>query len=544
MMLLAAAAFAAGCGSSADSADAAADGPPERGGVVTIGADQQPACLNNKIVCGTMAATSEITGPLYDELITINKEGVYAPKMATRIPSTANGDVVETPDGGMTVKISVVPQARWSDGRPVTCEDLVFTWKTMMDERWTVAGRNGWDLITKIDCLDQRTALYTFKERYALFMGIVGGPPMPKHVLDGKDFNTFLNDKITVTSGPYLFDHWTRSVEIVLKRNPNYWNKGAEEKPYLDELRWVFVPNTNTLKIQLRTGEVDMISPPPDSTLIQELKGMSRVQYQSEPDVYWEQLAFNNAKFPTNELAVRQAIAYSVDREQIADVVLKKQVGVLDSPILPAQKGYHVPSYKRYRADSKKAQEVLEKAGWKKDGAYYAKGGKPLVVTFKSTAGNDLRLKVAQLMQQALKQNGIRMEISMEPAEVFFGQTTVQGTFHLGLWAWSSSIEPSMRNILSCDKIPSEANEYSGQNNYRWCNKRATKLLKAADVEPDTAQRQAMTREVQEIMADEMPVLPIFQRPGTIAYGLGMRGVDINPLAGRTWNTYEWSVAK
>ncbi|MCW2961920.1 MAG: extracellular solute-binding protein family 5 [Thermoleophilia bacterium] len=541
-LLIAAMLLAAGCGSSAQSADAAEDAPPQKGGNLVVGLDQQPQCLNVVIVCGGMAVTSNITGPLFDSLLTVDAEGQDAPLIATEVPSTDNGRVVLTPEGGMVVTLDMQPKARWSDGKPITCEDVVFAWKLRMDERWLVRSREGYNLLSKIDCVTPLRPVFHFKERYAPFLGIVGIAPMPKHVLDGKDFNTFLSDEVPISSGPFVFSHWDRSVEIVLKRNEDYWNAGNDDEPWLDSITFKFIPDSNTLKIQLRTGEVDVIAPPPDSSLKEELEAMPRGSFSSEPGAYWEQLAFNTGKAPLNNRDVRLAIAFSIDRQQLADVVLRKQVGVLQSTLLEGQKDYYLPAWKDIKPDPKKATALLEKAGYTKDGAYYAKGGKPLTVVFKSTAGNNLRLKVAQLLQQKLKGSGIKMEIAMEPAEVFFGQSTIQGNFDIALWAWSSTTDPSQRTLFSCDKIPTDANEYEGNNYYRYCNDEVTKLLTKADVTPDVGERAAAIKQVQQLMRADMPMIPLFQRPDTVAFSNRAKGMDVNPFGGMTWNTYDWSV--
>jgi peptide/nickel transport system substrate-binding protein len=192
--------------------------------------------------------------------------------------------------------------------------------------------------------------------------------------------------------------------------------------------------------------------------------------------------------------------------------------------------------------DTKKAAEYLEKSGYKKDGQYYAKGGKPLTVTFKSTAGNNLRLKVAQLLQQRLKANGIKMEIALEPPNVFFGQSTPQGNYDMALWAWSSGIDPSQETMFPCDQIPSEANEFSGQNNYRYCNEKVSELIAKGNVTTDQAERIAITHEIQTLMAEDMPLLPLFQRPETLAYTDRTQGMDSNPLGGLVWNAADWAV--
>jgi peptide/nickel transport system substrate-binding protein len=270
---------------------------------------------------------------------------------------------------------------------------------------------------------------------------------------------------------------------------------------------------------------------------------MPRSDFQSEPGAFWEQLAFNTANGPLKDVRVRQAIAYSIDRDQIAETVLKGQVKVLNSTILPAKEEYYVPAWEKYKAEPKKAQALLEEAGYERDGTYYAKDGKPLTVVFKSTAGNPLRLKVSQLLQQRLKANGIQMEIVLEPANVFFGQSTVQGAYDIGLWAWSSGVDPGQRTTFSCDSIPSEANENSGQNFYRYCNEDVTKWLEESEVTTSVDDRIALTKQIQEQMAEDMALLPLFQRPETIAYTNRVRGMESNPLGGLVWNVADWGVS-
>ena len=532
-----------GCGGSVDSA--AADGAaPQHGGELVIGMDQEPQCLNSNIQCGSMAATSMVMSSIFDGLLTIDKDGNFAPRIALEVPTRENGLVVETPSGGMDVTQHIDPKAAWSDDRPITCEDVAFTWATTMDDRWSIVSRKGWELVSDVECPDRLTVIWHFKERYAPYLGLVSAAPLPKHILDGKDFNTYFNDNIPISSGPYAFDRWDRSIAVVLKRNDHYWNAGADKEPYLDHVRYVFVADTNTLKIQLRTGEVDVVNPPPDSTLADELKTFPRSSFQSEPGVYWEQIAFNTGKAPTSDVNVRRAIAYSIDRDQIADVVLKGQVDVLNSTLLPAKKEFYIPAWQDVKPDAAKVKGFLEKAGYQKQGTYFTKDGAPLTIVFKSTAGNNLRLKVAQLLQQRLKSSGIKMEIRLEPPNVFFGQSTIQGSYDMALWAWSSGVDPSQTSLFSCDSIPSKANDYSGQNNYRYCNEHVSELMKQSDVTTGLAERAELEHQIQTEMAADMPLLPLFQRPDTIAYSKRVQGIDNNPLGGFVWNVNKWAVAQ
>lgn len=542
LLLSACAITASGCGNTSSSAAGSDAGRPRHGGQVTLGMDQEPPCINTTLMCGGMAAASLMAGPLWDGMLDVDDKGQWTPKLATEVPTTANG-MVTTVDGRMKVRISIKPEAHWSDDTPISCDDIVFTWKTIMDERWQVGGRVGYDKISSIDCPDERTALYTFSEPYAPYLQVVARSPLPKHDLDGKDFNTYLNDAAPVTSGPFVFGHWKRNVEYVLKRNPDYWNKGPHDLPYLDEMRFVFIKDTNTMKVQLRTGELDWMYPPPDTNLVAELKTYPRSRFQSIPGGFWEQLAFQTESGPTSDVNVRRAIAYGIDRKQLTEVVLRGQTVPLNSTLLTSMKDFHTPAFERYHYSPKDVASNLEAAGYSKQGTYFTKGGKPLTITYKSTAGNALREKVAQLLQQNFRRVGIKMDIAMELPQVFFSQSAPKGAFGIAQWAWSSGTDPQQTQLFTCDNIPSVSNQYAGNNNYRYCNREVTRLMHQADVTPDVAARSAMLKQAQELMADDVPLLPLYQRPDTVAYSNRLNGIVNNPMGGQLWNVADWWVS-
>lgn len=499
--------------------------------------------MNVWLVCGGQAVATMIQVPMFTPMWDTDLKGRYFPVMATEIPTTDNGGVVELPGNKMRVTIKINPAAHWSDGKPITCADEEFGWKLRLNDKYLIGSRLGWELIERIECPDPRTAQVYFKEPYAPYLRLLSSTPLPKHELEGKDFNTYWNDRITVSSGPFRFRHWKRNVEIRLERDPDFWNAGKDDKPYLDGLRFRFLKDTNTLKIQLRTGEVDWITPPPDTTLLDELRTFPRSEFQSEPGGYWEQLAFQTEAEFTSDVNVRKALAYAVDRKQMADVVLRKQAPVLNSTLLPAAKEFFQPAWSIYQYDEKKVAEHLEKAGFTRKGKWWEKDGKPLKVLFKSTAGNQLRAKVAQLLQQAYRRNGIQMEILMEDPAVFFSQSATSGAYQIALWAWSSDVDPTQTSLFACDQVPSKKNDFEGNNNYRYCNKEVTKLLYDADRAPVREERAALLRQVQTKMAEDVAVLPLYQRPETLAYSKRMHGVRNNPLAGSTWDTHEWWVS-
>ena len=543
MLLFAAPVVLSGCGSASASAAANPTGPPKHGGTVIVGLDQEPSCINVTLVSCSMATAQMVAAPLWDSFIASDDKGQRYPLLATDIPTVANGQV-KTVGSNMVVTMGIKPEAHWSDGVPITCEDFDFTWKTTMSNKWQIGSRIGWDKISKVDCADPHTIVATFSEPYAYYLAVLGSAPFPKHDLEGKDFNTYLNDAAPVTSGPFRMTSWKRGVEIDFTRNTDYWNKGVNDLPYLNALKFIFIKSTNTLKVQLRTGEVDWINPPPDTSLLDELKTYPRSKFQSVPGGYWENFAFQTQAKPMDNVDVRRAIAYAIDRKQLTDIVLRGQTSPLQSVLLPWQKDFFTPAWEQYTYSPDKVTEHLKAAGYTKSGTYWTKGGKPLEFTFKSTAGNSLREKVAQLLQQNFKQVGIKMDIAMELPQVFFGQTTIQGQYQTGEWAWSSSLDPRLTEMFACDQIPSKSNNNEGKNNYRWCNQEVTKLLHASDVEPDITKRGDLIKQAQVLMGNDVPLLPMYQRPETVAYANRLQNIKDNPLGGQFWNVAEWWVTQ
>lgn len=535
--------IATGCATTeSQTATAAESGPPQHGGKIIFGLDQEPQCLNTVLTCGSMAVARMVSNTMLQSWVSVTPDGVFLPSLAAKVPTAENGLVREV-GKGMEVEVPINRRAKWSDGVPITCTDMKFGWELRNNKDFMIGSRVGWDKISDVKCPDPKTAILVFSVPYAAYIErILKEPAFPAHVLKGKDFNKFWNDRLTVSSGPFVFERWVRNIAITVKRNPNYWKAGDEQLPYLDTIEFRFIRDTNTLKIQLRTGEVDFIQPPPDTNLVYELNEFPRAKNVTKAGIYWEQIAFNTAEWPLDDKDVRKALAHSIDRTKITDVVLRKQVSPLQSTLLPDIKQYYLPEWKQYDFNRKTVARHLTKAGFKKDGKWWKKGGKELTVTFKSTAGNALRMKVAQLLQQDFASNGINMKIVLEDAGVLFSQSLPTGTFGLGLWAWSSTVDPTQTTLFACDQIPLKKNKFSGSNNYRYCNTDVTRMLKEADgilIEKD---RIPLVHAVQEQIADDAILVPLYQRPETVAYSRRMHNVVNNPLSYQTQDVDQWWV--
>lgn len=478
-----------------------------------VGLDQEPAILNGYIVGGDLVATSNVTRPIMESVLQIMPDLSYAPKLADGEPEVVSEDP-------LTIEFRLKDGITWSDGEPLTVEDYVFTYNTVMNDRWQIITREIWDNIDRIETPDELTARIIFRKPDARWRDILAADVLPKHILQGKNFNKYFNDRI-VGSGPYVFEEWRKGQSLTVVANENYWG----DPPAIKKITFRFIPDTNSLKAALRSGEVQFINPPPDIGLIEELQGYDGVTVQTKFGTVWEHLAFNVQK--VDNLNIRRAIAYAVNRRQLIQEILQGEARPLQSVLVPEQEPFYTPAWERYSFDPDRARQLVEQARGE---------GAATEIEYSTTSGNALRETAQQVIQQQMEQVGITLKINNSSAETYFGERTPEGDFELGEWAWSATPDPSITTLFSANQIPP-----NGQNYYRYRNQEVTRLLEQADVTVDQQERARLIRRAQELMAEDVPLIPLYQRPEIYAYADNLEGPEVNPtLATAFWNVGEW----
>ncbi len=530
--------LAAGCSNGGSDKQRSA---PRLGGTAYLETAQEPPTLNTWLASGGMLITRTVTDPLHSPWIRIDASGHWIPVLAAKVPTRANGGVRPTSHGGFEVVLPIRPEATWSDGQPITCNDLRFTWKTVMDERWQIGSRIGWSSIRDVACPSRHEAHIEFSEPYAPYMqDILASFPLPEHALAGADFNTAWSNRISVSSGPFHFVRWNRGSELVMERVPHWWGGGRSKRPYLDRIVVRFVPDAQTMKLDLRMEDADMIGLAPDTDLPQELASIHTARYSVLPGASWEQLSFNTQSWPLNDRRVRQAVAAAIDRNVITDVVLRKQVPRLDSTLLPSQRPWYRPVFESVRPDPDRVQRLMAAAGFTRNSDdVWSQNNRPVSLTLRTTSGNPLRSKTVQLIQDQLKAAGFASHITLLRNEVFFAQYIAPGNYNLAIYAFGHGPEPTQSKIFSCSEIP-KAPDYVGKNNFRYCNADVDAAARGADRELDPTRRTQLLIRMQQGVARDMPTLPLFQAPDTLAWNRRLAGVRPNPLGRNTWNTEDW----
>jgi peptide/nickel transport system substrate-binding protein len=512
--------------------------------------DQAPPILNNLSSDGaTVVGARTLIGTIYEHFLTTNAKGEYIPLLATTIPS---GKDVRVKGGKMYVTVNIQPKAAWSDGKPVTSQDMVYLNSVFQDKNNQLASRTGWDQIERIQVQGPKKFTMIFKKPYAAWKDVIstsgGYYLLPSHLLKGKDFNTVLNNggPLLVGSGPYKLKSYTADEFAELVPNPNYWDKAKTKGPKLSKIRYNYVGNTTTQAVQFKSGEANMIEPPPDFDLINQIAADNpNGTVQAKPGASWEHIAINVSKPPFDDPLVRQALAYALDRKGVTDTLLKGVVKRLDSAqLFPFMTGYYKPVFAKYTYQPNKAKALLQQAGWTIGGDGIAtKGGQKLSVPIKTTAGNQARLKNIQFLLTKAKAAGFDLSYAPEPASKLFGGTLTDGDFQLAEFAYLGSADPSITGIFSTKQIPTAANEFSGQNVYRLSDPKADRLMDQADAAINVKQRQKLTRQLQDVLAQDVPAIPLYERPEVAATKKVLLGVQPNPTqTGANWNVAAWFV--
>ncbi|HZY65011.1 MAG TPA: peptide ABC transporter substrate-binding protein [Rubrobacteraceae bacterium] len=485
---------------------------------LVVGYDQEPAILNQFIVGGESVATSDVVAGILEKPYEIQPDLSLAPELAEGKPKVLSKDPLR-------IEYRLKEDLTFSDGEPLTSLDARFTYNAIMDPDNNVITREGWDKIESFETPDEYTVRMTFSEPYAAWQDLVSGPQsaiLPRHIYRSEDFNRALNSEI-VGSGPYTLREWNKGRDLILEENPNYWG----EAPEIQQFTIRFILDAGELDAALQSGEVSFINPPLKPGLGEKLESYQGVQVRSAAGTFWEHIAFNTNK--VDNLKLRRAIAYGINREQLLDEILPGKVEPLDSVLVPQQNTFYTPAWEKYGFDPERSRELVREA--RSEGA-------DTTISFTTAANDELRGKLQKEIQRQLENVGVTVEIDNADSSTLFGERLPEGRFQMGEWAWLATPEPQLTWLFGADAIPPD-----GQNYYRYENPEASFLMSRADKTINISERARLIKQVQRIIADDLPVIPLYQRPVYYAYDEDLEGPKINPtLAGPFWNIGEWSV--
>jgi peptide/nickel transport system substrate-binding protein len=518
----------------------AAGGAPQKpnAGTVLFGAEQEPPCLNGALAGCNNTWTSWTAGVSLASPYIVRPDFSFAPYMA-------NGAVRVVDRSPFTLLVRIKPRARWSDGRQVTVADLNFTWRAYINPQNEVASRSGWDSIRRIVTVNSKTARIIFARPYAGWKALMVNSWYPSHALTGANFNEVWNNNynhprtgVSMASGPMRLTSYTRGQTLVVSRNPTFWGK----RPSLDRITFRFITNTDSEIQAIRGGEVDAIYPQPQLQLAQ-LRGQSGLRTQSRAGTTLEHIDINLGQGNSNPLLAqrwfRQAIIYSMDRRAMVRQLfrtLNPGLAVLQNNMYVSNQKEYEAHFQRYTRNLARVNALFRARNCTRgsDGIYVC-AGQRASVRFGTTAGNRLRELALEILQAQARAAGIEFRPDSQPSRLFFPRIA-EKNFDLALYAWVGTGDPSgWIDIYGC----------GGESNWKnYCNQTVTRSLRQADQSLVPSQRARLVNRADALMATDVPVIPLYQKPTYFVYKTKLRGLVDNPtLQGPTWNTENWTTS-
>ena len=247
---------------------------------------------------------------------------------------------------------------------------------------------------------------------------------------------------------------------------------------------------------------------------------------------------------------VRQALAHAIDRQGMIDALFGSKVKPLWSWILPEQRAFYAGDEQltRYPFDPGRANTLLDEAGLTDkngDGVRELANGQPFTMTLLTT-DTPQRTAMAERIAENLKAVGLQAEPELQPIDQFYSPTgpLYRRTFQLALFAWIAGADPGGLPLWSCNAVPLQENGFTGNNFSGWCFEAAEWPLRRANSTLDQRTRAQDYLKHQQLWTQEVPVIPLFQRPLAAIVRPRVQGVSPDPLAPITWNIDQWTGAQ
>jgi peptide/nickel transport system substrate-binding protein len=425
-----------------------------------------------------------------------------------------------TGDGKAKMRITydIAKDAAWEDGSPITVADFKCTLDAVMNTPGSLS-TVGYDQILSLEAGDSdKQVVAEFSTTYAPYKNLFsGGPGLLKAAAmqDCKDVTSSFDGGIKFSGREWKMESWSAE-QIVYVPNDKYT---GPRKPKAKKIVIVPAEDGPTL---LKAGTVDFIFPQAYTGIDQELADPN-VKYDTALGGSYEALYFQQLKGPFADDNYRKAFSMSIDRDALYKQIyapFAQGTPLLDcGPIAPGQ--YCEDAFKG-GYDPAAAEKLLTDNGWKKgaDGFFANDKGEVPEVRWMVNTGNTRRESTQEFMIPLLAKAGFKVKADNCEATPCVFQTRLPSLdYDLGMYINTVTPDPSyLTNNFTCDQIPSDANGNKGQNQQGWCNEKASKDLKDADVELDDAKRTALVKDAIKLMAEDSVLLPTLQFPNVGAY--------------------------
>src|SRR5580692_6915044 len=453
--------------------------------------ENSPTNLDPRV--GLDAQSERIDELLFDDLCTRDERFNIQPGLAERW---------DIPDP-LTYVFHLHHGVKFHDGRPLTSRDVKWTFDSLLQGKIRSTKAAAYRLVDRIDALDDYTVVFHLKEPFVSLLwnvsdGAIGIVPHGS----GDEMS-----RTPIGSGPFRFVSAEPDKEVLIARNDQYWG----EKPRLQNVRFIVVPDTTTRALELRKGSADIAINALTSDMVLTLERDPNLAVMHAPGTVLSYLAFNLRDPVLKDERVRQAVAYAIDRRPFLEYLLRG-FGRPANSVLPPESWAYNGDVPAYNHDPARARQLLEQAG------YPEVNGVRFHLTMKSSTEESTRL-MAAVLQQQLRQVGIALDIRTFEFATFFSDVT-HGLFQLYSLRWVGGNEDPdiFEYLFHSSKFPP-----NGANRGYFADPRIDALVDQARQELDQNTRKQLYAEIQRTLADELPYINLWYFDNVLVHSRRVR---------------------
>jgi peptide/nickel transport system substrate-binding protein len=479
---------------------ATASGDPQ---TLRIALDSTPNTLNG--LTTTQVIEGFVASLVFDGVVRATPDGKLAPALAVAVPSAANGGISRD---GRTITYRLRRGVRWHDGTPLGSADVAFSQRAHLDPNNNVTNRDPYRFVARLETPRDDLVVVHLTQPYAPFVaewfpsGSLGTVAiLPAHLLAReRELNDVAFNAAPVGTGPFVFDHWDRGREILLRANDDYFLG----KPRLRRIIIQLMSDENSRNVALQTGETDWSLLAGTTSARQFIGSADVVTRLLSTNAYFG-LTVQTQRPALSDKRVRRAVVYALDRAAMVAKISGDFAAAASADIWPAVWAYD-PEIRPLPFDPDRSRALLASAGWRSGpGGMLERDGKPLSLLLVYVAGSPASTAYALQIQSMLRAVGIDVELKPQQANLLFAPlaehgTDQSGTFDLELSSFYNTADPNDRKSFACSAIVP-----NGFNSSRWCNAEYDRVTNDALRTTDRARRKRDYARASQILLDEAP---------------------------------------
>lgn len=473
----------------------------ETGGPFTVFAGQYPQSFNYYLDNNVLSA--ELFSSMYETLLSLD------PVTAEYVPGLARRWTIS--DDKKTFTFHLDPAARWSDGSPVTAEDVAWTFSAILDPaNLTGVHKVSLENFAPPEILDEHTIRFTARDVHWRNLGAVGGfHILPKKAMSQLDFNK-INFEFPVVSGPYQLGNVSEGLFVDMQRRTNWWARSRPSNQHVlnfNTLRYRFYDDRINAFEAFKKGHIDIFPVYTARLWVNETDGerfqknwIVKQNIHNRKPVGFQGFAMNMRRKPFDDLRVRQALAHLLDREKMNATLMYNQYFLQKSYFEDLYDAEHPCRNPEFDFNKEKARQLLAEAGWTANPqtGILEKDGTPFRIRFLTRDPSSD--KFLAIYAEDLKDVGIELQIDRKDWAAW---TKDMGEFNYDMtWAaWSAGLFKDPEGMWESK----EADRLNGNNITGFKNPRVDQLIEQQKAVFDVQQRNAICREIDTLIAAEVP---------------------------------------